>query len=503
MPDKYVAVVGGINMDICGKSFGPLIGRDSNPGAVKLSLGGVGRNIAHNLRLLDCPVRMLTAIGEDLYARRVEEDCGRLGVDLGHAVRVPGGATSTYLAIEGPEGDMELAICDDALAKHITPAYLAEQSAVLNGAAAVAVDTNLTPEALQWLAEHCTAPIFADPVSVTKAEKLRPLLGRLFLLKPNRIEAELLSGVRIEDQKSLETAADRLLETGLKRVCISLGSEGVFCAWGAERCLVPCLKLQLVNASGGGDAMMAGFLRAFLDGLPIEAAARFALACSAIAVEGAETINPALTLACAKKRAVGAVTGRPEIPSPAVGAVTGRPEIPSPAVGAVIGRPEPPDASLGPVRKKNRLDTYDYSQGGAYHIVICTDQRKCIFSEVYDGDDTQQLRLLPLGKLVEEAILAIPAHYPTVEVVRYSVMPNHVHLLLRLSTEVANPSVPWVINQLKGVVTKRSGERIWQKGFYDQVIRTESDFRAIGEYIEYNPAKWKTDDYYVSPCNEM
>ena len=471
MPDQYAAVVGGINMDICGKSFAPLIGRDSNPGAVKLSLGGVGRNIAHNLRLLDCPVRMLTALGEDLYARRVEEDCGRLGIDLRHAVRVPGGATSTYLAIEGPEGDMELAICDDALAKHITPAYLAEQSAVLNGAAAVAVDTNLTPEALQWLAENCAAPIFADPVSVTKAEKLRPLLGRLFLLKPNRIEAELLSGVRITDRRTLEEAADKLLSTGLKRVCISLGSEGVFCAWGAERCLVPCLKLQLVNASGGGDAMMAGFLRAFLDGLPIEPAARFALACSAIAVEGAETINPALTLAYARKR----------------------------AVGAVSGRPENPNAGLGPERRRNRLKTYDYSQGGAYHVVICTDQRKCILSEVYEGEDTQQLRLFSLGRLVEEAILAIPAHYPTVEVVRYSVMPNHVHLLLRLSTEGNNPTVSWVINQLKGIVTKRSGKQIWQKGFYDQVIRSESDFRSVGEYIEYNPAKWKTDDYYVSP----
>ncbi len=469
--EPYVAVVGGINLDICGKAFAPLIERDSNPGTVKLSLGGVGRNIAHNLRLLDCPVRMLTALGGDLYARRVEEDCERLGIELRHAIRVPGAATSTYLAIEGPDGDMELALCDDALARHVTPDYLAAQAEVLNGAAAVVADTNLTPEALAWLGAHCAAPLFVDPVSVTKAEKLRPLLGRIFLLKPNRIEAELLSGVAIRDRATLGRAADALLATGLKRVCISMGSEGVYCAWGAERCLIPCPETTLVNASGGGDAMMAGFVRAFLDGLPTEAAARFALACSAIAVEGQETINPALTLAYARKR----------------------------AVGAVSGRPENPNAGLGPERKRNRLKTYDYSQGGAYHVVICTDQRKCILSEVYEGEDTQQLRLFSLGRLVEEAILAIPAHYPTVEVVRYSVMPNHVHLLLRLSTEGNNPTVSWVINQLKGIVTKRSGKQIWQKGFYDQVIRSESDFRSVGEYIEYNPAKWKTDDYYVSP----
>ena len=138
---------------------------------------------------------------------------------------------------------------------------------------------------------------------MTKAEKLRPLLGQLFLLKPNRLEAELLSGVPIRDRNSLELAAAKLLATGLQRVCVSLGSEGVYCAWGTERCLAPCPPTELVNASGGGDAMMAGFLRAFLDGLPIEKAAAFALACSSIAVEAEETVNPMLNHTAAEVRA--------------------------------------------------------------------------------------------------------------------------------------------------------------------------------------------------------
>ena len=356
------------------------------------------------------------------------------------------------------------------------------------------LDANLGREAIAWLADHVTVPLFADPVSVTKAEKLRPVLGRLHTLKPNRIEARLLSGVEITDRSSLELAAERLLATGLRRVCISLGAGGVYCAWGRERCLVPCPEIRLVNASGGGDAMMAGFVRAFLDGLPIREAAGFALACSAIAVESPETVNPALCYAAARERAVGAAIGRPpESPEARpVGAAIGRPPLSPEArpVGAAIGRP---------TRKRNRLEAYDYTQGGAYHIVLCTEGRKCVFSQVYEGADTQQLRLYPLGQMVEQAILAIPVHYPTVEIVRYSVMPNHVHLLLRLSTEQENPSVSWIINQLKGAVTKKAGTKIWQKGFYDQVIRSEADFQAAGEYIEYNPAKWKTDDYYVSP----
>ena len=303
MDEPYVVVVGGINVDICGKSLGPLLARDSNPGQVRISLGGVGRNIAHNLRLLDVPVEMLTALGDDLYARQAEKDCLRLGIGLDRARRVPGGRSSTYLAIEGPEGDMELALCDDRLTRSVTPEYLAENRKLLEGAAAVAVDTNLPAEALAWLAEHCGAPIFADTVSMTKAEKLRPLLGKLFLLKPNRLEAELLSGVPIRDRNSLELAAAKLLATGLQRVCVSLGSQGVYCAWGTERCLAPCPPTELVNASGGGDAMMAGFLRAFLDGLPIEKAAAFALACSSIAVEAEETVNPMLNHTAAQVRA--------------------------------------------------------------------------------------------------------------------------------------------------------------------------------------------------------
>ena len=292
--EPYIAVVGGVNIDICGKSAGPLIARDSNPGTVRLSLGGVGRNIAHNLRLLGCPVRMLTALGEDLYADRVEKDCARLGIDLGPAIRVPGGASSVYLAIEGPEGDMELAICDDALARHITPDYLAGQAEVLNGAAAVAVDTNLSAEALAWLGERCTAPIFADPVSVTKAEKLRPILGKLFLLKPNRIELQHLSGMPCETEEEIRAAADSLLAKGLHAIAVSLGSRGCYYADADGKSFFRRLKpvTDMANATGAGDAFMAGLACAYVRGLQPEDMVDYAMACGLIAVQSEDTINP-------------------------------------------------------------------------------------------------------------------------------------------------------------------------------------------------------------------
>lgn len=300
--EPYIAVVGGVNIDICGKSFSELIPRDSNPGTVRLSLGGVGRNIAHNLSLLHQRVTMLTALGTDLYAEKIIESCRSLNIDLSHACRVEGGATSTYLVITGPDGDMALAVCDAELSAHITPDYLAQQLPILNGAAAVVFETNLTQEAISFLAEHCTAPLFADPVSVTKAEKLRPVLGKLHTLKPNILEAELYTGVKITDRSSLVQAADALLSTGLKRAVISLGSKGVCLASREGKVFCPCPPTVLLNATGGGDAMMAGITAAFVSGMCPEQTAGLGVACGSIAVEGAETINPALSMQAATER---------------------------------------------------------------------------------------------------------------------------------------------------------------------------------------------------------
>ena len=302
MDRPYIAVVGGVNMDICGKSFDTLIPCDSNPGTVRLSLGGVGRNIAHNLSLLGQRVTMLTAIGTDLYAQKIEQSCAALGIDLTHACRVEGGATSSYLVITGPDGDMALAVCDAELAACITPAYLEQHLSVLNQAAAVVFETNLTEDAIRYLTEHCTAPLFADPVSVTKAEKLRPILGKLHTLKPNLLEAELYTGIRITDQRTLEQAADALLSTGLQRAVISLGSKGVCLAKKDRKVFCPCPPTVLANATGGGDAMMAGITAAFVCGMTPEESAALGVACGSIAVESVETINPALSMQAAKKK---------------------------------------------------------------------------------------------------------------------------------------------------------------------------------------------------------
>lgn len=181
--DPYIVVVGGVNMDIGAVSHAPLVARDSNPGRVTTSLGGVGRNIAHNLCLLGEQVSMVTVLGQDSFAQSVRENAAAIGLDLTHSAVIPDGRTGTYLFIDDSDGDMALAVNDMAIYDHMTPDFLRQRLDYINHADLVVVETNLPEPSLHWLCQHCTAPLLADPVSTIKAPKLKPVLGRLTALK--------------------------------------------------------------------------------------------------------------------------------------------------------------------------------------------------------------------------------------------------------------------------------------------------------------------------------
>ena len=160
-----------------------------------------------------------------------------------------------------------------------------------------------------------------------------------------------------------------------------------------------------------------------------------------------------------------------------------------------------------PKRKQNRLTEYDYSTPNAYFITVCTSNRKNLFWKhvgvIIDCPDN--IPLTDLGMTVKQAIHDIPKHYPAITVDHSVVMPNHIHLLLQINTDtdgrpVAAPTISTVMNQTKGVVSKIAGFSVWQKSFYDHVIRSEQDYLDIWNYIEGNPSKWAEDKLYISDC---
>ncbi|MBQ6116015.1 MAG: bifunctional hydroxymethylpyrimidine kinase/phosphomethylpyrimidine kinase [Oscillospiraceae bacterium] len=291
-----VVVIGAVNIDIGAISSAPLQDRDSNPGRVRVAQGGVGRNIAHNLCLLGVDTAMVTALGEDGFAEAIRAGARDLGLDLSRSAVIPGGHTSAYVYLAGPDGDMTVAVNDMDIYRHMTPDFLAERLDFINSAELAVMDANLPAESIAWLGEHVTVPLVADPVSAVKAEKLRPVLGRLTALKPNRLEAEALSGVPIRTAEDAALAAERLLAAGLRQVYISLSSRGIVAASRTgERAVFPCPRVKVINATGGGDAMTAALAASLLRGDCLADAARNAICAGAFASTAETTIHPAMS----------------------------------------------------------------------------------------------------------------------------------------------------------------------------------------------------------------
>ena len=260
--------------------------QDSNPGVVRMSLGGVGRNIAHNMALLGMDVRLLTVFGDDINAQKIAASCGELGIDISQCPTViPEGRTSTYLFITDEKGDMALAVSDMEIYKHADPSgALPSGQTLLNGqSGGGAGHQHPGGDALRGWRSIAPPPIFADPVSTAKAEKLRPVLGKLHTLKPNRHRSG--ASLRRGHHRSMpvsDQAADALLDTGLHRVFISLGADGVFAADHTEHAGAAALLLPgtMVNTTGCGDAFMAAITWAYLQGTDLTDAAKAGLAAS-------------------------------------------------------------------------------------------------------------------------------------------------------------------------------------------------------------------------------
>jgi REP element-mobilizing transposase RayT len=158
-----------------------------------------------------------------------------------------------------------------------------------------------------------------------------------------------------------------------------------------------------------------------------------------------------------------------------------------------------------PKRKQNRLTTYDYSTPNAYFITVCTENRKNLFWTDVGAiiDRPKNVPLTSLGMIVRQSIHDISSHYPAITVDHAVIMPNHIHLLLQINTDhdgrsMIAPTISTVVRLMKGAVSKQAGFSVWQKGFYDHIIRNDNDYRDIWNYIEGNPCKWSEDKLYIS-----
>jgi len=282
-------VVGGANTDIAGFTERPLVERDSNPGHVRVSPGGVGRNIAENLARLGVQTSLVAAFGEGHDARALVEACREAGVRVVE-VPAPGVPASRYLAILDEAGDLALAVNDMRATESLTPGALDAHMPLLSGAAAIVLDANLAADTLASLAERfADVPLVLDCVSVPKVSRARSILGALWAVKANVAEARALSG---DNGGGPLEAARGCVRAGVARAFVTAGADGV--AWvtpEGEGTFVPPV-LDVVNATGAGDAFTAGLVYALLEGFDARRAVLFGSAMSRLALGSEQTVSP-------------------------------------------------------------------------------------------------------------------------------------------------------------------------------------------------------------------
>ena len=273
-----ICVIGGANVDITATSSSAFRLGDSNPGSVRVSWGGVGRNIAHNLVLLGDEVEFLTIFGGGLFGPVIADACRDLGMQTGHCETAAAGTNSFFVSINNADGELVGGIADMNATEEMTPEWLSRRLEVINAADAVVADANTSAESLAWLIDHCTRPLYLDAVSVAKAPRILEALAlsqrkSFFALKCNALE---------------HLAMGRI--GGVRRAYISMGAEGLQVWEEGKVYAFPALPCLVKNVTGGGDALLSGIVHAG-PGASIEESARWGLLCARCSVESEDAVS--------------------------------------------------------------------------------------------------------------------------------------------------------------------------------------------------------------------
>ncbi|MDR2370585.1 MAG: carbohydrate kinase family protein [Treponema sp.] len=311
-----ITVIGGLNVDIGCVSLNAVRRADSNPARVRMSAGGVGRNIAENLLRLGADTAFISAAGDDGFASFLRERMAVIGLDSSRLIVRRGMSTGLYVLILEPAGELFTAVNDMEAVESITPADLEPFKKTVTASDLAVLDANLLPETLEAAVRIAGGvPLMADAVSAEKAKRLAGILPRLAILKTNRAEAEALAGFPVDTEKNLRECCRILLGAGLGEIHITLGKDGYCCASKDGVFIQPALPVKLMDVNGAGDAYTAGAARHFCaagrehgtpPGAPhaSDAAARglFGAACAAITSEHPGAVYDELTAEKVRER---------------------------------------------------------------------------------------------------------------------------------------------------------------------------------------------------------
>ena len=293
--NPYILVLGASIVDIfgfCGRSYAQ---RDSIPGHIKISFGGVCRNIAENLARVGVNTQFISTLGDDENGKSILEHSRKLGYNMENSLFLEGESTPTYLAILNHQGEMESAVVDMESLNKMDEAFVDGKHEVFENAEYTIVDSD-NPILLEYILKKYQgkSKFILDPVSAKKAKKIRHLVKYFHTIKPNRFETEALCGFKIETNDDLRKAGRFFIEQGVKNVFISLDADGIYyiTSEGEEGTLACCEPIDVKNVTGAGDSFVAGIGYGYMNNLNIKDTLKYSVAMSIITITHEETINP-------------------------------------------------------------------------------------------------------------------------------------------------------------------------------------------------------------------
>lgn len=301
MDEPRVLIIGTACLDMKGQAMQPLMGGISIPGIIHSSVGGVARNIAENLGRLGVPTTLLSAVGEDRPGQRIMAQAAEAGIDISHMLIVPGMNTGAYLALLDHRGMLAYGLDDTRISTTIRPQYVYRNRQLFRDASMIVLDASLPADTLKTifrLAEQYQVPVCVDPTSATLAHRLQPYLRNLLLVTPNIQEAQVLCGCQIpvRDQDAAMVAAKKLIALGAQITVVTMAEQGLCYATSEEGGQVPAVQTEVVDLTGGGDALTAAIVFALLNEIPVSEAMRLGCSAASLTVSCNQTVVPDLTL---------------------------------------------------------------------------------------------------------------------------------------------------------------------------------------------------------------
>lgn len=259
---KEVCVIGGCNIDFIAKSFEKINMKDSNPGTLEYSFGGVAKNIAENLLKMGIENKFISVFGDDVYSKEIKDYLKKIGLDFSNSKFLTNRGMSNYISILDENNDLFTAISSMEVLDEINIEFISKIIDLIKSYKYIVMDTNLREDVLEYICKNCpNSKIIVDCVSRKKALKIKKLLKYIYLLKPNIYEAEELTDVPYKNESDLENIVNVFLEKGVQKVFISMGEKGILYADKNENGIVRIKdKLKIENTSGCGDAAMSGII---------------------------------------------------------------------------------------------------------------------------------------------------------------------------------------------------------------------------------------------------